>query len=188
MACRAWEVAGYQPIGATVTGAAADVLAESCAIQTRTVASMIAEINTGHNPFNKHSVLIIDEASALSNRDHASLVAAVSAAGAAMRTIGDPAQHRSVEAGGLWSQLLTTYPGEVAQLQVNRRQTGASMSDIRQASEQLRKGHGAAAVKTLAGTDRLHTAPSATQLIADIVHDWHQDSVLAAATGVHRRG
>lgn len=35
---------------------------------------MVAEINTGHNPFNKRSVLIIDEASTLSNRDHASLV------------------------------------------------------------------------------------------------------------------
>lgn len=81
VACRAWEVSGYHPIGATVTGAAADVLAESCAIQTRTVASMVAEIKTGHNPFNKHSVLIIDEASTLSNRDRASLITAITEAG-----------------------------------------------------------------------------------------------------------
>jgi conjugative relaxase-like TrwC/TraI family protein len=101
VACRAWEVAGYQPIGATVTGAAADVLAEACAIQTRTVASVVAEIKTGHNPFNKHSVLIIDEASTLSNRDHATIVTAVIEADATMRTIGDPVQHRAVEAGGL---------------------------------------------------------------------------------------
>jgi hypothetical protein len=76
-----------------------------------------------------------------------------------------------------------TFPGEVAHLQINRRQTAASMSDIRPASEQLRKGYGAAAVKTLAGTDRLRTAPTATELIADIVHDWHHDRTLAAATG-----
>jgi AAA domain len=166
-----------------VTGAAADVLAESCGIQTRTVASMAAEIKTGHNPFNKQSVLIIDEASTLSNRDHATIVNAIIEAGATMRTIGDPAQHRAVEAGGLWSQLLDTFPAEVACLQINRRQTAASMSDVRNASDQLRKGNGTAAIKTLAGTDRLHIAADPAELIADIVHDWHHDRTLAARTG-----
>ena len=49
------------------------------------------------------------------------------------------------------------------------------MADVRRAGELLRNGHGHDAVRLLASSDRLRTAPSAGDLIADIVHDWHTD-------------
>ena len=175
VACRAWEAAGYRPIGATVTGAATDVLADACGISTRTVASLITELNTGRKPFDRDTVLIVDEASTLANRDHHALVRAIRDAGAITRTIGDPAQHRAVDAGGLWTQLLETHPDRVAHLHHNRRQTAPAMADVRRAGELLRNGRGSEAVQVLAQSNRLHTAVEASDLIADIVHDWHAD-------------
>ena len=175
VACRAWEAAGLQPIGATVTGAAADVFADACGIETRTVASLVAEINAGRKPFDRATVLIVDEASTLANRDHHTLVRSIRDAGAIMRALGDPAQHRAVDAGGLWTQLLDTHADRVAHLQHNRRQATPAMADVRRAGELLRNGHSHDAVKLLANSDRLRTAPSAADLIADIVHDWHTD-------------
>lgn len=175
VACRAWETAGLQPLGTTVTGAAADVLADACGIPTRTVASLVTEIRNGGRPFTAGTVLVVDEASTLSNRDHHTLVTEITRAGAAMRAIGDPAQHRAVDAGGLWSQLLGLLPERVTHLEHNRRQSTASMADVRRAAELLRAGHGRAAVELLAGTNRLHTAAGAAELVADIVNAWHTD-------------
>ncbi len=175
VACRAWEAAGLRPLGTTVTGAAADVLADACGIATRTVASLVTEIRNGGQPFTEHTVLVVDEASTLSNRDHHTLVTEIARAGAAMRAIGDPAQHRAVDAGGLWAQLLQTFPDRVAHLDHNRRQSTAAMSDVRRAGELLRAGHGRDAIELLAGTSRLHTAHEAAELVADIVNAWHTD-------------
>ena len=120
-------------------------------------------------------MLIVDEASTLGNRDHQVLVRAVRNAGAIMRAIGDPAQHRSVDSGGLWAQHLDAHPDRVVRLHQNRRQTSPAMADVRRAGDLLRNGRGGEAVHLLAESDRLQTAPNAPELIVDIVHDWHAD-------------
>ena len=134
VAAQAWTTAGYQLLGASVTGTATEVLAEATAIPTRTVASLIAELDNGGKPFTDRTVLIVDEASTLSNRDHHTLVRAITDAGAIMRTIGDPAQHRAVEAGGLWAHLVTDLADTTPTLTVNRRQAAPAMTDVRLAN------------------------------------------------------
>ena len=183
VACRAWEAAGYQPIGAAVTGAAADVLADTCAIPTRTIASLITALENGHKPFTARTVLIVDEASTLANRDHHTLIQAVQQAGAAMRTIGDPAQHHAVGAGGIWAHLLDTHPDHVARLTENRRQTAPAMADIRHAGQLLRDGDSRRAVPLLAAHDRLHHHKNTSDMAAAIVTDWYTDREHAKAVG-----
>jgi conjugative relaxase-like TrwC/TraI family protein len=134
IAARIWEQTGNKPLGASVTGTATEVLEEATGIQTRTVASLLAELNIGGQPFTETTVLIVDEASTLSNRDHHALMQAIQSVGARMVTIGDPAQHRAVEAGGLWAHLVETLGDRVPELTDNRRQTGIQMSDVRLAS------------------------------------------------------
>ncbi len=60
---------------------------------------------------------------------------------------------------------------------------GASCSLASRISVIDPNSHGASAVETLAGTDRLCTAPGATDLIADMVHDRHHYRTVAAITG-----
>jgi ATP-dependent exoDNAse (exonuclease V) alpha subunit len=183
LACRAWEAAGFEPIGVTVTGAATDVLADTCGIPTRTVASLVTELRAGSNPLRPNSVLVVDEASTLPNRDHAALVRAVIGADARMVTIGDPSKHRSVEAGGLWAQLLQERDLRVLTLDENRRQASPSMADVRLAGQLLRTGRGGQAVELLTGSNRLTTATHAADLVASIVSDWHHDHTKHLADG-----
>jgi conjugative relaxase-like TrwC/TraI family protein len=175
VAATAWTTAGLQPIGASVTGAATEVLAEATGMPTRTVASLMAEIDNGGQPFNNKSVLIVDEASTLSNRDHHTLVQAIAEAGALMRTIGDPAQHRAVEAGGLWAHLVTDLADQIPVLETNRRQAAPEMTDVRLANADYRDGLINQALQRLHDNDRIVSAPTADELLDHLTADWYTD-------------
>lgn len=107
VAARAWEQAGYKLYGTAVNGTAAEILQASTGINSTTVARLLTRLDHAANDnrplLNERSVVIVDEASTLGNRAHSRLVAHVEAAGATLRTVGDPAQHTSVEAGGMWA-------------------------------------------------------------------------------------
>jgi len=103
-------------------------------IPTGTVPSPLAELNVGGQPFIPTTVLIVAEASTLSNRDHHTLIQAIGVTGARIVTIGDPAQHRVVEADGLWAHFVDTLGDRVPELTDNRRQTAVHMSDVRLAN------------------------------------------------------
>ncbi len=175
VAAQAWTAAGYKPLGASVTGTATEVLAESAGIRTRTVASLLAELNAGGQPFTERTVLLVDEASTLSNRDHHTLMLAITEAGGLMRTIGDPAQHRSVEAGGLWAHLVTDLADRIPVLDTNRRQAAPEMTDVRLANADYRNGLISQALERLHNNDRIVTAPTADELLDHLTADWHTD-------------
>jgi conjugative relaxase-like TrwC/TraI family protein len=175
VAAQAWTAAGYKPVGASVTGTATEVLAESAGIPTRTVASLIAEINAGGLPFTERTVLLVDEASTLPNRDHHALMLAITEAGGLMRTIGDPAQHRSVEAGGLWAHLVTDLAERIPVLDTNRRQATAEMTDVRLANADYRNGLINDALERLHNNDRIVTAATADELLDHLTADWYTD-------------
>jgi conjugative relaxase-like TrwC/TraI family protein len=175
VAATAWSAAGLQPIGASVTGAATEVLADATGIPTRTVASLLAEIDHGGQPFTRRTVLIVDEASTLSNRDHHTLVRAITDSGALMRTIGDPAQHRAVEAGGLWAHLVTDLADQIPVLETNRRQASPEMTDVRLANADYRDGLINQALQRLHDNDRIVSAPTADELLDHLTADWYTD-------------
>ena len=49
------------------------------------------------------------------------------------------------------------------------------MADVRRAGELLLNERGTEAIRLLANSDHLHSAAKPSDLIADIVHDWHTD-------------
>jgi conjugative relaxase-like TrwC/TraI family protein len=158
VAARAWETARYRPLGISVTGAATDQLGAATGIETRTVASLLDALNNGHQPLDARTVLVVDEASTLTNRDHAAIIGAVVSAGARMVTIGDPAQHAAVDAGGLWAHLVDTLGDRVSQLDINRRQASPTMTDVRLANADYREGRIVAALARLETGERIVSA------------------------------
>ncbi len=175
VAARIFETSGVGIVGVAVTGSAADQLAASTGIDTRTVSSLLHQFDQGRRMLDARTVLIVDEASLLSNRQHAALVTAVQQAGAIMRTIGDPAQHPSVDAGGLWAHLVDRLGDRVTILDTNRRQASDDMADVRLANADYREGRIAAALNRLEAGDRIVSAPTATQLLDDLAADWYVD-------------
>ena len=137
VAADAWKAAGFTVTGAAVGGVAADVLARSTGLETRTVASLLHDIARGN--WSGGNVLIVDEAGTLGDRAHAALIRAAEANNAIVRTVGDPLQHGSVEAGGMWAQVAHDQRGETAELTENRRQTDPQMRDVVEVLDIFRK-------------------------------------------------
>jgi len=185
VAARAWKSDGYSVIGASVNGNAAEVLARSTGLETRTVASLLERLRydetlapgpNGPQPLlSPRSVVLVDEASTLSNRDHAELLRHVSSAGATLRTIGDPIQHSSVEAGGAWAAVVDRHPATTPTLTENRRMPGDDMADVRLAAEEYRHGQIAQALRRLESGERLVTAATSAELLDNLSVDWYVD-------------
>ena len=69
------------------------------------MALLLARAGGGQPVLDARTVLIIDEASTIGDRDLAAVLRLAEAAGAIVRLIGDPAQHGSVPAGGSFATL-----------------------------------------------------------------------------------
>ncbi len=176
VAARAWESAGYEVIGAAVNGTAAEVLQRSTGVPSRTVAGLVTRLDTADSPvISNRTVVLVDEASTLGNRQHARLVHHVTQAGATMRSIGDPAQHGAVEAGGMWAHLVNQHADRVPHLTENRRQSSENMADVRMANTDYRSGRIAEAIGRLETNQRIVTASTSGELLDQLAADWFVD-------------
>ena len=84
-AADAWAATGHRVIGTAVKGEAARHLAEGAGIPTETVAWFIAREDRPSLPFDDRTVLIIDEASTLSDRDLDAILAMADRHGTTVR-------------------------------------------------------------------------------------------------------
>ena len=176
VAARAWESAGFEVIGAAVNGTAAEVLQRSTGVPSRTVAGLVTRLDTSDRPMlTNKTVVLVDEASTLGNRQHARLVHHVNQSGAAIRTIGDPAQHGAVEAGGMWAHLVHHHADRTPRLIENRRQSTEAMADIRLANLDYRSGRIAEAITRLETNQRIVTASTSGELLDQLAADWYVD-------------
>lgn len=105
-AARAWEASGFTVVGAAVKGEAARQLAHDAGIPAETVALWLTKARSGDSGLDARTVLIVDEGSTLGDRQLAALLELCHTTGATLRVIGDPVQHRSVSAGGVWAYLM----------------------------------------------------------------------------------
>ena len=107
-AVSAWEQAGYTVIGAAPFAAAARKLETETGLRSHTLEGLLTRIETSGDPtsvLGPDTVVVVDEASTIGNRQLDRLYRHAHDTGAVVRTIGDPLQHQSVEAGGLWAHL-----------------------------------------------------------------------------------
>jgi len=169
VAVEAWQRAGFQVQGTAVKGEAARILGKEANLDANTVAHYLAIYRRGRNPLDAHTVLIVDEASTLSDWDLADLIAMATQAGAALRLIGDPAQHQSVQAGGSWQTQLTHFAIDTPELKNQRRLTNPTEV---QATELIRNGdlkHGRA---TLDGIGHVQKFGNWDDVYAPLIQGW----------------
>jgi conjugative relaxase-like TrwC/TraI family protein len=178
VAARAWRAAGYRPIGAAVGGTAAEVLARATGMPSTTVASLLTRLDLAgpdDHVLDPTTVVVIDEASTLGNRDLDRLIRHVERAGAAIRLVGDPAQHSAVPAGGLWRALVQLRPDRTPRLTELRRQRGDHLAAVRAALEEYRAGKVTAALQRLHDDGRVIEAEEPEELLDRLVADWYAD-------------
>jgi conjugative relaxase-like TrwC/TraI family protein len=152
-ACDAWQTAGWRVIGTAVKGEAARTLAAATGMPTETLAWYLAHEDPHTAPLDARTVLIVDEASTISDRDLDHLGWLAAHTGATLRLIGDPAQHGAVEAGGMFRVLCHHHPTHTPQLTVTHR---VRDPHDRAAADALRAGDIAAALDHLDTAGHLH--------------------------------
>jgi len=174
-AARAWEAAGYRPVGAAVGGTAAELLGSATGMESSTVASLLARLDAFTGTIDSRTVVVVDEASTLANLDLLRLERHVARHGGALRLVGDPAQHSAVAAGGAWRRLVELHPTDTPVLGELHRQKGPDMAEVRLALGEYREGKITQALERLRRDDRVVEAPSADELLDTLVADWFVD-------------
>jgi hypothetical protein len=152
-ACDAWQTAGWRVIGTAVKGEAARTLAAATGMPTETLAWYLAHDDPARAPLDTRTVLVVDEASTISDRDLDRLGWLAAQTGASLRLIGDPAQHGAVEAGGMFRVLCDHHPAHTPQLTITHR---VHDPHDRAAADALRAGDIAAALDLLDAAGHLH--------------------------------
>jgi len=140
-AVAAWETAGFDVRGAAPFGEAARNLEAETGLRSTTLEGFLTRLDAVEDPatvIGRNMVVVVDEASTIGNRQLDRLYRHAHATGATVRTIGDPHQHQSVEAGGLWKHLTKEFAAHTPALGVNRRQVGAAMGEVRLALDEYR--------------------------------------------------
>ncbi len=177
-AITAWNEAGYRTIGAAPFGDAARKLEHETGLRSYTLEGLLTRIELASDPstvINADTVIIVDEASTIGNRQLDRLYRHAAEVGATVRTIGDPQQHQSVEAGGLWQHLTTRFADDTPALEHNRRQTGPDMGQVRLALDDYREGLIGKALERLDTDARIVSAPTWEELLDQMATDWYVD-------------
>ncbi|MGH6693040.1 MAG: ATP-dependent DNA helicase, partial [Gammaproteobacteria bacterium] len=174
----AWEAAGWRVLGAAVKGEAARGLGTAAGLRTETLAWYLAHEDPLGSPLDARTVLIVDEASTIADRDLDRLGWLADQTGATLRLIGDPAQHGAVEAGGMFRVLCEHHPHDTPQLtQTHRLQDPHD----RAAAEHLRAGDVDAAFAELGAAGHLHIVNDDLHAYTKVLARWWQ----AHTSGLH---
>jgi hypothetical protein len=171
-AADAWQTAGYRVVGAAVKGEAARLLGDAARIPSETVAWYVVPRDGGAPPVDHRTVLIVDEASTLSDHDLDALVRLCTSTGATLRLIGDPVQHSAVTPGGMFRVLCEKHPSLTPQLTVSRRLQHPA---DRAAADHLREGRVTEALRVLHDAGHLHYAADDAALYAKLLDSWWRD-------------
>jgi conjugative relaxase-like TrwC/TraI family protein len=165
----AWQSAGWQVVGAAVKGEAARTLGATAGIPTETLAWYLAHDDPLNAPLDARTVLVVDEASTISDRDLDKLTWLADQTGATLRLIGDPAQHGAVEAGGMFRVLCERHKADTPVLTATHRLEDAH---DRAAADYLRAGKIAAALDELEAAGHLHIVEDDLHAYTDVLERW----------------
>jgi len=165
----AWNAAGYRVMGAAVKGEAARTLAAATGIECETVAWYLAHDDPDQYPIDARTVLVIDEASTLPDRDLDALMTMAATTGASVRLIGDPAQHGAISAGGMFRVLCERHPHVTPELQTTHRVLDP---DDRAAAQALREGRIDDALGHLEAAGHLHVVDDDLTMYRHVLGRW----------------
>ncbi len=118
----AWETAGYEVRGVTLSGIAAENLESGSGIASRTIASMEHGWGQGRDVLTSRNVLVIDEAGMVGTRQLQRVLSHAAEAGAKVVLVGDVKQLQAIEAGA-------AFPS------IHERHGGAEIGEVRRQRE-----------------------------------------------------
>jgi conjugative relaxase-like TrwC/TraI family protein len=169
LAREAFELAGYQVLGAAPTGIATVGLADEGFADARTVDRLLQDLGQGRKELDSRTVLMVDEAAMVATRKLTPLLAHADRAGAKVVLVGDDHQFASIDAGGGFRALRLRLGA--SELTVNRRQVEAWEQ---RAIDDVRAGNLEQAIAAYAEHDRIRAFEAKDDRDRALVADWWQ--------------
>lgn len=176
----AWQAAGGEVVGMTVSQAAANMLADEAHVRTANTTKWLHETSAGRSSMPTGALVLIDEASMVATDQLVAIVDQARRVGGKVVLVGDPAQLAAIHVGGAFDLLVDRH-GAVRLTEV-RRFTAAWEAT---ASLQLR-ARDPACLAEYAMRDRIHTGTTA-QVEADLFAAWQADTTSRSGDGGRRR-
>ena len=170
VAREAWEAAGYEVRGASLSGIAAENLERGSGIASRTIASQEHGWRQGRDLLTARDVLVIDEAGMVGTRQLERVLSHAAEAGAKVVLVGDPAQLQAIEAGAAFRSIHGRYGG--AEIGEVRRQREDWQSDATRDLATGRTGH---ALEAYRSHRMVHEAQTREQARGDLIERWDRD-------------
>ena len=170
VAREAWEAAGYEVQGVTLSGIAAENLESGSGIASRTIASMEHGWEQGRDLLTPRDVLVIDEAGMVGTRQLDRVLSHAAEAGAKVVLIGDIKQLQSIEAGAAFRSIY-------------ERHVGAEISEVRRqredwqrtATRDLATGRTSDALEAYRSRGMVHEAQTREQARGDLIDRWDRE-------------
>ncbi|MBL1285646.1 AAA family ATPase [Streptomyces sp. For3] len=164
---QAWEAHGLVIAGLSTAAVAAANLKAEAGIESRTLASWLTGIRNGGPGLTGVDVLVVDEAAMCDDRDIAELLSHAAMTGTKVVGIGDPKQLHSPGIGGSFAAVHHIVGG--LSLNENFRQKDAIE---RRALELWRDDNRVEALRTFAGTGRVHALADKDATLAAMLTIW----------------
>jgi conjugative relaxase-like TrwC/TraI family protein len=180
----AFELDGYQVLGAAPTGIATVGLADEGFTNTATIDRLLLNLQGGRTELDSRTVLVVDEAAMVATRKLAPLLGHAEWAGAKVVLVGDDRQFAPIDAGGGFRALRLRLGA--SELTVNRRQVEAWEQ---QAIDDVRAGNLEQAIAAYAEHDRIQAFEARDNRDRALVSDWWQAHQLGERPVIyaHRR-
>ena len=170
VARHAWEQGGYQPIGAALSGIAAENLETGSGIASRTIASLEHQWAQGRELLGPGNVLVIDEAGMIGSRQMERVIGEAEKRGAKVVLVGDPEQLQAIEAGAAFRSIAERH-GSVEITDIRRQHDDWQ----RDATRHLATGRTGEAVRAYEEHGAVHAAETREHARADLIDGWDRD-------------
>lgn len=172
VAREAWEGAGFEVRGATLSGIAAENLEAGSAIPSRTIASLEYQWGQGRELLTSRDVLVIDEAGMIGSRQMERVMSAANDAGAKVVLVGDPQQLQAIEAGAAFRSIAERHGG-VEITEIRRQQVDWQ----RDATRQLATGRTCEALREYADHGMVHAANTRKAARGELIDTWDRERI-----------
>ena len=170
VAREAWEAAGYEVRGVTLSGIAAESLESGSGISSRTIASMEHGWEQGRDGLTSRDVLVIDEAGMVGTRQLERVLSHAAEAGAKVVMVGDPQQLQAIEAGAAFRSIHERHGG--AEIGEVRRQREDWQRNATRDVATGRTGH---ALEAYRSRGMVHESQTRERARGDLIDRWDRD-------------
>lgn len=166
-----WKSEGRDVIGCSIAGAAAKRLEAGTGIESRTLDSLLWNLDKGKISLDSRSVVVVDEAGMVGTKHMARLLEHVAnAPGSRLVLVGDAKQLQPITAGGPFKHLAEVY-GET-KLENIRRQEAVW---AREAVRNFERGFVQLAIESYVEQGHFHLTKNRPEAMAQLVDRWKKD-------------